>query len=586
MTQPSRPQHVLVLDGDMTPSLTVLRALGRSGLTVDTASHLKSPLASYSKYCRNALTYPDPLTEETAFLAWCSSVLAQRTYCLIIPVTERTMVPMQRLLPAHGGNNIAIAPPEALSIVLDKDQTLGLARRLGIPVPGSIFIDRSDTLLANLAKVKLPAVIKPASSIGANSAGRKQLSVEYAFSIRELVVKSEHFLKYGPVLLQEYFYGDGVGIELIARHGEIEFVFQHLRLHEVPLTGGGSSLRKSVPIEPELLDASQKLMRALKWHGVAMVEFKWNPQDRSFSLMEINGRFWGSLPLAIAAGADFPAMLYELLTNGSITPRPAAKTDIYCRKLSSDLYWHEMILRRDAPNKLVRFPSNTQVLKDAFMVFSPRHHFDVQQWRDPKPGLIDLVRIVRNYMERLARLRTEKKDRKNQEMAWRDGSVAKRLRQGNQVLFVCYGNINRSSLAERYFSQIVPNSICKVLSAGFHDETGRPADPVMREVAKESGVDMDAWSSRMLDAEMLAQSSIVFVMEIKHFQRIQQELPEAAKKTFLLNAGARIDRQNEIADPYGKERVIYQQVCNQVMRCVELVAQMTVDASVKVNDSN
>ncbi len=571
----------------MTPALAIVRSLGRIGLQVDVASHVQgdSAIAGYSKYCQNTLNYPDPLAQEEAFLAWCRSIMDQGVYRVIVPVTERSVVPMQKLLERADGDRIAIADPAALAVVLDKDKTLHLAATLGVPSPGSMYIETLADLAEKQAELSLPMVIKPARSIGANEAGRKQLSVEYAFSLRELEAKSERFLKYGPVLLQEYFSGDGVGIELIARHGEIQFAFQHLRLHEVPLTGGGSSLRKSVPVEPELLEASRKLMRALKWHGVAMVEFKWNPADRSFSLMEINGRFWGSLPLAIAAGADFPAMLFEMLTRETVSPRPAAKTGIYCRKLSSDLYWQEMVLRRDAPPELVQFPSHAQVLKEAMLVFSPRHYFDVQQWRDLKPGLVDLGRIVRTYSERLARLRTERKERNRQQSAWSDGSVARRVKQSDQILFVCYGNINRSALAERYLLQVAPETTCKVLSAGFHDETGRPADPVMVETAGDAGVDMNQWSSRQVDAEMLARSSVVFVMELKHLQQIQMEFPQAADKTFLLNAGARVDRQIEIADPYGKERIVYQKVCAQVMRCVELVASMSTDASRQLNDT-
>ena len=84
-------------------------------------------------------------------------------------------------------------------------------------------------------------------------------------------------LGFGDVILQEYFTGAGVGIELIARHGEIFYAFQHRRLHEVPLSGGGSSLRKSQAVSPALLDASSKLISALQWKGVAMVELSCCP---------------------------------------------------------------------------------------------------------------------------------------------------------------------------------------------------------------------------------------------------------------------------------------------------------------------
>ncbi len=568
-------QHlsVLVLDGDMTPALAVVRSLGRLGLQVDVASHTggHSAIASQSRYARCMLHHPDPLTHEAAFLAWCENIIDQDTYQLIVPVTERSVVPMQKLLNRAGGERIAIASPDALAIVLDKDKTLALAENLGIPAPKSVLIERMEDIAANLAILKLPLVIKPSRSIGADAAGRKQLSVEYAFSARELETKAERFLHYGPVLLQEYFAGEGVGIELIARHGEIEFAFQHLRLHEVPLTGGGSSLRMSVPIEPELLDASQKLMRALNWNGVAMVEFKWNPADRSYSLMEINGRFWGSLPLAIAAGADFPAMLYELLTTDSIAPRPAAKTGVYCRKLSSDLYWHEMVLRRDAPAKLVTFPNNGQILKDLLLTFLPKHHFDVQQWRDPKPGLIDIGRIFRSYVDRIQRLRSEKTLLKLQSAAWQDGEVGHQLKHANAILFVCYGNINRSALAEKYFLKVAHFLPVNALSAGFHEDAGRPADPTMVEIAAESGVDMKSCFSKRLDKAMLQQSDIIFVMELRHLQRIQNEFPEASSKTYLLGAGLKSSGSIEISDPYGKERNDYAECAKRIYRHVDNV---------------
>lgn len=568
-----KAHRILVLDGDMTSALAVVRSLGRLGLGVDVASHLARPLAGYSRYCRQVYRHPNPLSHEADFLDWCDEVMARHQYHLIIPVTERTVVPMQRLSARPGGDRIAMASTDALALVLDKDKTLALASRLGIPVPLSLPVAEKADLGNVRRRLRMPLVLKPARSIGANDQGRKQLSVEYAFTERDLETRGEHFLRYGPVLLQEYVGGQGVGIELIAQQGEVVFAFQHQRLHEVPLTGGGSSLRKSVPIEPELLEASRRLMAALKWHGVAMVEFKWNPADRSYSLMEINGRFWGSLPLAIAAGADFPAMLYEMYTQGKVNPRPPARHGVYCRKLSSDLYWHEMVLRRDGPPELVAFPTKGSMLRDALRVFSPRHHFDVQQWRDPKPGLVDLARIWREQTDRIRRLLADKKERQAQRQAWQGGEVARRLGQARQILFVCYGNINRSALAERCFVQRYPDSSIRVLSAGFHEEPGRPADPMMVEVAGQVRVDLQHWASRRMDATLLAESDIVFVMEQKHLQRLREDFPGAANKAFLMNAGPMVGNTLEIPDPYGKARGVYEQVCHQVTRCVDLLAE-------------
>src|SRR6185369_11393153 len=95
-----------------------------------------------------------------------------------------------------------------------------------------------------------------------------------------------------PLLVQQNFIGIGVGVEVLCREGEVLAAFQHERVHE-PMSGGGSTYRKSVALSPELMDAARKLMRAMQHTGVGMVEFKVNPADGSWILIEINGRFWG-----------------------------------------------------------------------------------------------------------------------------------------------------------------------------------------------------------------------------------------------------------------------------------------------------
>ena len=550
--------EVLVLDGDMVPALTIARSLGRAGRTVVIASHEEKPIAGYSRHVRRKLTYPDPLSDEGGFLAWCEEIVGSRAFRLIIPVTERTAVPMQRLLGQPGGERIAIAPPDALAVALDKDKTMALASELGIPTPKTVLVEHVDQIPASLEKIDLPVVVKPMRSIGANDDDRKQLKVDYAFNQRQLEAKLEGFLRYGPVLLQAYVQGDGVGIEVIADRGEVLYAFQHARVHEVPLTGGGSSLRVSEALNPELLDAARKLLGELSWHGVAMVEFKLNRKDGSFSLMEINGRFWGSLPLAVAAGADFPKMLYELLTVGRVSPLPEARPGVYCRKLSSDMHWLELVLRRDGPPELVNFPGTSAVIKDWLRIFSPRHYFDVQQWRDPWPGFVDVSRTGHQYLKRFSSVMQDRTALRAQHRAWRRGNVSRLMNTADAVLFICYGNINRSAVAERYFLNPLPKEDLKVVSAGFHKEQGRPADPTMIGVAAAAGIDMRNWSSRHVTPEMVENSDIIFVMELEHIHRMVEEFPEAQDKIFLLGmASAETPASGEIADPYGKEVAEY-----------------------------
>lgn len=561
---------VLVLDADQTSALTIVRSLGQLGVFVVVASSEAHPLSGFSRHARTTLRYPDPLREEASFIAWLQERMDADRQCLVIPVTERTLLPMFRHRALLDDQRISMAPSEALEQALDKHRTVQLARELRIPVPRSVLVESSDALDAAAAGLAFPVVVKPSRSVGQDADMRVQLTVSYAQDADELILKAGFALRYGAVILQEYFRGDGVGIELIADHGKVRFAFQHRRLHEVPLTGGGSSLRVSEAIVPALRQASEQLIQAMGWHGVAMVEFKYAPATGEFRLMEINGRFWGSLPLAVAAGANFPVMLHELMTTGRITDRPLARTGVVCRHLSRDIDWLEHVLRKAAPPQLVRMPTGREVLRDSLLVFSPRHHFDVQSLRDPWPGLVDLWRIMRKQTRRITTLIRDRRRLSREWAAARPGGPGRQtMARAQKVLFLCYGNINRSALAQAYADAHHAGRF-EFASAGFHAPGGRPADPVMVDIAAAKGIDMAQWQSQTLTAQMVDEADVILAMEITHLDRLFLEHPGACGKAFLLGASRATGHHNvEVADPYGKVYTTYVRILEQVIDSID-----------------
>ncbi|MCB1843973.1 MAG: ATP-grasp domain-containing protein [Halioglobus sp.] len=550
---PPNPVRVLVLDADMVPALTIVRSLLRRKCHVEIASHAAHPLARYSRGVRASYRYPDPLANAQSFLDWLVEHALANHYDLVIPVTERSLSPLSAYREQLAGVKVAMPSARSLELVLDKSQTLSLAASLGVPVPGGITVNSQEEVFEHRDTLRYPVVLKPARSIGTREGGgASHLQVSYAYDRVGLVAGCNHALRFGPVLLQEYFRGDGVGVELIAKAGEIVYAFQHRRLHEVPLTGGGSSLRISEPVNPQLLEASRLLISALQWNGVAMVEFKLDRDSGEFCLMEINGRFWGSLPLAAAAGADFPAMLLDLELEGSVTESQPYRSGVYCRLLSRDLMWYESVLRGATDDRIVQLPSRWEVFKGLSLLLHPAHRFDVQSLTDPRPGLVDLGRICDRYYQRLRGLLRDKWFLRGQKSAWRRGVVHAAIAEANSMLFLCYGNINRSALADALLSGYAADVGVTVRSAGFHPQEGREADPVMIRIAAEAGVDMRELRSSVVSAELLQSSDIIFVMEKQHYDRLVHQSPGVAGRVFLLGAhqGSR-EQSAEIDDPFG-----------------------------------
>lgn len=575
MTHGQTLKRILVLDGDMVSALTIARSLAARHYVVNTASPKAAPLVAYSNAVNANYRYPDPLVDETAFLEWLLKHLDQEKYELVIPVTERSLVPLAKHRSVFSHARMAMADDESLELVLDKAATFALAERIGVSAPQSFYISDIDELATLQPQLRFPVVVKPSHSVSAGSEGYSKRNVSYANNDHELRQQCRACLRHSSVILQSYFRGLGAGVELIAKQGEILYAFQHLRLHEVPLTGGGSSFRMSTELEPALLDAATRLIREIHWTGVAMVEFKWNPETKEYCLMEINGRFWGSLPLAVAAGADFPAMQAELSLTGKVGAYPAYRRGVYCRNLPSDVMWHEMVLRSQS-DEITQVPSFGSVLKDLSKVLSPKHHFDTQCLRDPLPGLIEINRLLANYGRRLRDTLAENLFTVSQRLLWRNGTVRERLRASKTILFICYGNINRSALAQSLMVARLPTTWnLDVLSAGFHVEEQRPADPRMVQVAAANGADLTQSRSRMVDKQMLTESDIIFVMEREHRNRLVALDPTVASKTFSLGACLTgLQRPHaEIADPYNKSETVYRACFDDVQRAVARIAE-------------
>jgi len=213
--------RVLVLDADMVPALTIARSLHARGVQVDVASHSPKPLAGYSRAVNSTYACPNPLSQTSHFLEWLQQHCEAQQYDLVIPVTERSLVPISNARSMLAHIPIAMPAAESLDVVLDKAQTMALAQELGVPVPGSVLIQSMSDLDTALDDVRFPVVLKPSRSIGSGESGASQLQVSYAFDESELRAGCEHALRFGEVILQEYFQGAGVGIELIARQGEV-----------------------------------------------------------------------------------------------------------------------------------------------------------------------------------------------------------------------------------------------------------------------------------------------------------------------------------------------------------------------------
>jgi predicted ATP-grasp superfamily ATP-dependent carboligase len=175
-----------------------------------------------------------------------------------------------------------------------------------------------------------PCVVKPAHEVVSAK------SVRYCANtgqVREAVATMLQALRQDGVgvLVQEFIEGPGHGFFALTDHGRPLRVFMHKRLREFPPAGGPSTAAAAF-YSPRLEELGVKLLSALKWNGVAMVEFRFDVHRRDFVLMEVNGKFWGSSELALRSGVNFGADLIRLYRT-----EPLEYSSDYSREVK--FYW-------------------------------------------------------------------------------------------------------------------------------------------------------------------------------------------------------------------------------------------------------
>jgi len=312
--------RILVLDGEQRSALAAVRSLGRCGLSVSVASAQCDPLAAASRYVDDVLKTPDPTQDVQGWLAAVLHHVSQTGCTLVLPMTDIStmlLAPVKHLFPE--GCALLCPPAQAYEALTDKAALLERAAALGMAVPRTLRVATAEHLRSAARQIGYPLVVKPARSryrLGNTVHATAVQRIDTDAQLQQLIDNAQWL---GPVcaLVQSWVPGRGAGVfALCGTQGPVAW-FAHTRLREKPPAGGVSVLSESCAVNPQLRELSQQLLSAVGWWGPAMIEYRMTP-DGVPMLMEVNGRFWGSLQLSIDSGVDFPAILLHLSQGASV----------------------------------------------------------------------------------------------------------------------------------------------------------------------------------------------------------------------------------------------------------------------------
>lgn len=344
---------ILITDADYKHTLAAVRSLGKKSIYIIAGSFSRCAQSFYSKYCKERLLYPNP-RDEDEFIQFMLKYVRDNKIDVLFPVGYSTTVAFSKYKSEFCQyTKLPVADYDSVDIASNKDKTLKFAENLGFKIPK---VYKTPEEIENF-----PVVAK-----GIKGSGQ----IFYVNSLEDLPK-----IKMSDFILQEYIPGEGYGFYALFNKGNVRAIFMHKRIREYPVTGGPSTAAESI-YHTDLREQGLKLLNALNWHGLAMVEFKKDSRDGEFKLMEINPKVWGSLDISIASGVNFPYLLIKMAMEGDIEP-------IFNYKIGVKFRW-------PFPEDVLHLLANPNSAKAFFCDFFDRNTKSNIWLDDIKPNLFQI----------------------------------------------------------------------------------------------------------------------------------------------------------------------------------------------------
>ena len=371
----------LVVGGDH-PGLGVVRSLGRRGIPTCVIDD-QLCISRFSRYAGKVIRVPDILDEKRTV----DSVLAVgrkhnlRSWVLF-PTRDETVAAFSR----HRAElaeyfTVTTGEWESVQHAWDKKKSYQLAEVLGIPCPRT-YTPASESDLASLY-AKLPLAIKPA--IKENFFYATGIKALRCNSIEELHQNYRQVIRQirpEEVLIQEIIPGSGLDQYswcAFVRNGRPHSTLIARRLRQHPREFGRAATYVETTQQQEISELSERFVRSINYDGLVEIEYKRDPRDGDFKLLDVNARAWGFHILGAASGVDFPWLLYADRVGIQIDPTNARP----------GVGWLRMIT--DFPTALSHLAHGDLSLKDYFKSLASARVESVFSWKDPGPFLAEIA---------------------------------------------------------------------------------------------------------------------------------------------------------------------------------------------------
>ncbi len=371
----------LVVGGDH-PGLGIARSLGRRGIPVYVVDD-QHCISSFSRYATRVVRVDDLLDERKTVDAVLE--LGRRFNLrnwVLFPTRDETVAAFSRYR-GELSEFFRVTTGEWGSVqwAWDKKKTYELAAALDIPCPKTFNPRNADELLSLYSS--LPLAIKPA--IKENffyATGAKAWRADSVEQLNKLYDKATRQIKPEEILIQEIIPGDGreqYSYCAFVRHGRPHSTLTARRARQHPREFGRASSYVETVELPEIEELSERFLKTINYHGLVEIEFKRDPRDGKYKLLDVNARTWGFHSIGSACGVDFPYLLFADQL-GLSAEQVRAKAGVGWLRLLTDI-----------PTALADLAHGSLSLGAYFRSLRATRVEAVFSWEDPFPSLAEMV---------------------------------------------------------------------------------------------------------------------------------------------------------------------------------------------------
>jgi D-aspartate ligase len=372
----------VILGGDY-QGLGIVRSLGRHGIPTCIVDDEHS-IARFSRYAGRSVRFPDLKDErDTVDRLLHLGREHQLKGWLLYPTREELVSAISRNREALGKLFRVPTPDwDAVRWAWDKRNTYQMAERLGIPIPWTRYPMSIDDL-SEFDRLTPPFAIKPAIKEHFIYATRvKAWCANSHAELRELVQKALDLVGPGEVMVQEVIPGGGsqqFSYCAFFRDGKAFGSMVARRRRQHPLQFGRASTYVQTIDNPLLEEMSECFLREINYYGLVEVEYKLDPRDLGYKLLDVNARTWGYHSLGACAGVDFSYMLYADQLSLPISP---------C-KARPGVGWVRMTT--DIPTVVLEFLAGTLRPMEYLRSLQGCRTEAVFSFDDPVPGIVETL---------------------------------------------------------------------------------------------------------------------------------------------------------------------------------------------------